>query len=394
MIYDNLRYRNIKVINAAGLIIDRKIKGDNADVSNIASIQTGFTGAGTEYTHNESEEIEVLKGAESETSKSGLFDESMSQIGTGFGEPSDYLGSGGSGSRGAALTRTEPAAKLFLSRQIIFETPFKDMFKRVIQIAKKYGRLKADAPEEIECSFPEVAPENVKDKIGTLNIGLQTRAISHEEYVGLYRNEIKLNKNYDYDELQAKINQEKQGQLASLYQSPTVDPDSGALTDQPLGGGTGAPATPKGPPGTNGQTPNAQGKNQSKKAYGGKMAMTDQDRNSIKKSLQAMREKHAKGKTHHSKIHKGLRSRTKHTVEESVPGPLGRLGADNLESFDWKKEAEALVGSPHFEALSQQVLEVTPKGFPANVKKKILDQYDDPSIAYPVMWSIRSKGMA
>ncbi len=394
MVYDNLRYRNIKVINAAGLIIDRQIKGDNTDVNNIASIQTGFTGAGTEYTHNESEKIDVIKGAESESSKSGLFDESLSQVGTGFGEPSDYLGSGGSGSRGAALTRTEPAAKLFLSRQIVFETPMKDVFKRVIQVAKKYGRLKADSPEEVEISFPEVAPENVKDKIGTLSIALQTRAISHEEFVGLVRNELKINKTYDYDELQAQINKEKQGQLASLYQSPTVDPDTGTLTDSPLGSGA---VPPKGPAGTNQQPQNVKGKNQSKKAYDGKMALTNQDRNSIKKQLQSIREaKHEgkKGKSQHSRIHKGLRSRTKHTVAEAALGPMARLGADNLESYNWTKEAEELIGSPHFEALSQQVLEVTPKGFPDDVKSKILDFYDDPSIAYPVMWAIRGKGYA
>lgn len=384
MLQDIMRYRAIKVMNAAGIIIDRTIEGDDTDVQRVASLQAQTNGLGVEYTHNKSESIQVMKGADSERSKSGLHEEMSGQIGTGIGVAGDYISTGGTGSRAAALTRTEPAAKLFLARQIVFDTPIRDLFKKVIQEAKAAGRCGKDISEKCEVTFPEVAPENTKDKVAILNIGLQTRAISHQEYTAMYRTEIKRTSAYDYDELQAEIDKEKQGQLAFLYQSPQVDPDAGMVTDKPLGGGS--------PAGSASAT--SAGKDKSQNAYGGdKMGLSTDSRNSIKKSLQSAREAKKSGlEKRHKSIHAGLRSRTKHTLlasEESgsasMAGGLLRDGADNLERFMAEVES----------AKKNGLNEKTPPGFPAKLKAKIKAQYPgDDSTAFATMYAIRNLGYA
>jgi hypothetical protein len=269
MLKDIMRYRAIKVMNAAGIIIDRKIKGDDTDVSRVAALSTGFMGPGTEYTHNESEEVSIMSAAEGEGRKSGLQEEMVSQIGTGAGLPADYLGTGGSGSRAAALTRTEPAAKLFLTRQIQLENPIVSVFKRVIQNAKLGGRLSQDVSEECEVTFPEVAPENQKDKVATLKQGLTDRAITHKEYVSMFRTELKINKAYTYEELQEEIKAER-----------LKDPILMAAMD-PMAAGIAGPGNP-----------NVDGKEKSRGAYNGdKMGLSNDSKNSIKSSLESKRKK-------------------------------------------------------------------------------------------------------
>lgn len=361
LLYDILKARAVKVMNSAGIMIHHKITGNLADINNIANtrMQSGGLGLGTEIYTSESEEIEVFKGADSERSKSGLHDEMMSAIGTGTGLPADWIGSGGSGSRAAALTRTEPAAKLVRRRQKELEQAIKDVYKRVIQVAKKSGGLSEDAPEDCEVTFSEIAPENLKDKITLIAMGEQQEWLTHEQAVKMYQKEMDITDAPDYEALMEQIKTDKQDKaLAQLDLPMQINPDTGQPMPpkQAPEGGAG-PITPGGP--TSG---NAKGKAQSKGAYNGDaMGLSNDSKKSIKKSLQAFRlfNPHAANqliewakkdaapvtKTPEPKpvekkgkkaLGAGLKSRTKSTLSAeaiSQMAPFVRKGAKKIESL-------------------------------------------------------------
>ncbi len=354
---DMLRYRVIKVINAAGIMIVHTIKGDDTDVSRIADVKTGFTGAGTEYYTNESEKVEVMKGADSERSKSGLHEEITNEIGTGIGMPGDYLGTGGAGTRAAALTATEPAAKIFRKRQKKFDFALRRMYKRVIQIAKKYGRLPKDASEECECIFPEIASENTKEKLINLDLALQGEAITHEEYTAMVRKELDITGKYEYEEIQKQIQDDKAEKLkndptlAAMYQSPNINPDTGrVMPNKP-----GAQPAPS--------QPNAVGKDKSKGTYNGdKSGLSNDSKNQIKKSLQSMRERN--------------RLKLIEVGSVSALGALLRHEQDKMKQADFK--------------LSEMDQEVVPPGWEPTVKKmKGKGGIDNP---YALSWWMYGQG--
>ena len=364
MLQDIMRYRAIKTMNDSAIILDRTIKGDDTDVSAEDAKMTTFLGPGTILTHNSSETYDLKSVSGKTGDKSGIHEELLSQIGNGIGPiPADYLSSGGSGSRASALTRTEPAAKTMKRRQKKLEFPIAKVYRRVIQIAKKYGRCPMDTPEECEVTFPEIAPENIKEKLGNLALAEQQEWITHEMSVNMSQKELDITNPPPYDEMMKTIADDRANdpQLSLLFQKPQMNPDTGALMPavkpgQPAPGGASPPKPAVPNPNASTTQPNAVGKNQSQKAYSGdKMGLSNKSKLNIKRSMQVKRE----------------------AMSGSSMGELVRFN-DAL-----KKVKES------------GVADKAPPKFPKSMRESILAQYpNDPKAAYVTMWAIRSMGNA
>jgi hypothetical protein len=170
MLDEIMKYRGIRIMNEAALCIDHSITGDGSDIDRIAQERQIPLGPGTETFHPANETIAFHAWPGSGTPKSGFHEESIANIGQGFGVPKEYLGAGSQGSRAAALTSTEPAAKLMKRRQTEFEYCLHELYRKVIQEAKRAGRLPMECSEKCECTFPELVSENKSDRLNRLVI--------------------------------------------------------------------------------------------------------------------------------------------------------------------------------------------------------------------------------
>lgn len=316
---DYVNARIIKAYNSAAMVIDHKIEGDASDVQAAAAQEANLIVPGAIVTHNDSESYNILKSDSSNDAKSGLYGELISQIAIALGVPPVYLGGGEGGSRAMALSSTDPATKTFNTLRAILEESFQEIADRVLNVAKKAGRLKATANNEVEIIWPELTSENIESKISMLLQAQANGTLDHQTVSESIAKELDMT-NYDYAKTQQIIKQE-------MNQNPKLQ----QMFYLPAGK---APATP---PGGQTTTSKQQSANQAKSAYdGASMGMSNDNKSQIKQSLEAMaveigrlkealREDGASGK--HAGSAKGvahkaakthlanqLRSRTKGTV--------------------------------------------------------------------------------
>ena len=325
MLQDIMQYRSVRVINEAALVFDQKITGNDTDVSNIAGIQTDFLGAGTTYTHNESSEMEIKQASSTAQTKSGFHDEMLSQIATGTGSmPSDFIGGGGQGSRASALTKTEPSYKFFRSRQKKIEFTVKDMAK--IVLANWNLANGTNLPADCEVIFPEIAPEDRKDKLANIVLMESQEYWTHEKAAETAAKEMD-DTSYDYDQTQETIKQERLNdpQLAFLFQPQAPGAVGGTQNPGPAPQGTNAPK-----PAVAGTQPELGQPARGQGQYDGKkMGMSSSTKGQIKKTIKQRetflfekerKELHGTKKAGHKMMHDGLRARTKHTIKAAEEG--------------------------------------------------------------------------
>lgn len=158
---DGVNYALVGQQKAAAWCIDTTIEGDLDDIEAYIQHQqqqeheTGAHTAGSEFVHTSAIKREYL--ANSATSKGGdspVFSWCLNMIAMASGIPISYLGthlSGGS-TRASALVATEPVAKRFERRQLVYERTIRKIFNRLIQTF--------DLDAECEIIFPELLTQD------------------------------------------------------------------------------------------------------------------------------------------------------------------------------------------------------------------------------------------
>ena len=336
MLQDINQYRSVRIINEAALVFDQKITGNDTDVSAIAGIQTNFLGAGTTYTHNESSELEIKSASMSATSKSGFNDEMLAQIGTGVASmPAEFIGGGAGSNRANALTKTEPSYKSFRARQKLFEYTIKDMAKIVIKNRNLATKGEAAMSWKCEVIFPEIAPEDRKDKMANIVLMESQEYWDHEKAAETAAKEMD-DTSYDYEATQEAIKQERLAdpQLAFLFQpqAPGVIGSAPNIGAAPPGSNAPKPATPPAQSKLGAPAPTSQ--------YGtNSMGMGSDVKKSIKTQMKQQSESlvfekekhdlHKSSKAGHKMLSRGFRGRGTGVVKASEEGEEA-MGAGSM----------------------------------------------------------------
>lgn len=409
-------YRGVKIINESALVFDQKITGQDTDVTAIANLPNSFLGAGSTYTHNESSELAVVQGTGRTGDRSGFHDEQLSQIGTGTGSmPAEFIGGGSGSNRANALTKTEPSYKFFRSRQKKIEYTIKDMAKIVIDNWNKANDTNYSA--ECEVIFPEIAPEDRKDKLANIVLMESQQYWDHEKAATTAAKEMD-DTSYDFKATQDKIKQERLAdpQLAFLFTPQAAGAIGGvqniggapAGTDAPTQVGAANKTRPQlGPSATPLQAKPNMGALASPKPtsqYGtNSMGVGSATKKNIKSQLKqkseaAVVEKHAGASLHktakagHKQLSRGFRGRTSHTVHAGETLSVGAFPAqmramDEAEANGYDKEWEAACESGYADI---DWKEVAPPGWEPSVKKmKSHPEIENP---FALAWFLDSQG--
>lgn len=374
-------YRGVKVINNAALVFDQKITGQDTDVTTIANLPNSFLGPGSTYTHNESSELAIVESKATAEAKSGFHDEQLSQISAGvMTGPAEFIGGGSGSNRANALTKTEPSYKTFRQRQKKLEFTIKDIAKVVIDRWNKAKGSSLDA--DCEVIFPEIAPEDRKDKLANIVLMESQQYWSHEKAATTAAKEMD-DTSYDFESTQQIIQDERLAdpQLAFLFTPQAPGAIGGQQNPGGAAPGSDAPkqignANPTGPQlGPAAQklgspAPTSQYKNNT-------MGMSGSVKKSIKTQLKQSEagghhDLHKDKKTGHKMLHAGFRSRTKHTVKAgeealavtAMPNQVRSI--DEAEADGYKQEWEACQSHPYAKL---DWKESVPTGWEPTVKK-------------------------
>lgn len=158
---DGVNYALVGQQKAAAWCIDTTIEGDENDIDTYISHQkqqeceTGEHTAGSEFVHTSAIKREYLaNSATAKGSDSPVFSWCLNMIAMASGIPISYLGthlSGGS-TRASALVATEPVAKRFERRQLVYERTVRAIFDRLMMTFN----LNADC----EIIFPELLTQD------------------------------------------------------------------------------------------------------------------------------------------------------------------------------------------------------------------------------------------
>lgn len=406
LLQDIMRYRAVRVINEAALVFDQKVIGQDTDVSTIANVQTSFLGAGTTHTHNESVELDIKQATAAAHQKSGFQEEMLSKIGMGAGnQPADYVGGGSGTNRASALTKVEPAYKFYRRRQRLFEFGIQELFAKVIRNAKAGGRIGKEVSEECEVIFPEIAPEDRKEKLANITLMESQEYWDHEKAATTAAKEMD-DTTYDYEDTQAKIKKERldDPQLNFLFQPTAPGVVGGVANKGPAAAGAGAPKQPGQPAAAAG----AQAPKKPSTYHGDKAGMSSASVRDVKSALKMKQVEakggghrgggggghkgplHAKGKVAHGAIQNGLRSRTKHTLhmaEETNAGTAVPAQMRIATDEEIMKCAKQMKDHPYNEV---DFGETAPPGWELTVKKmKKNSQIENP---FALSWWMDSQG--
>ena len=231
---DYIRFTVLKTIVQASFTWD--IKMTNADEADVTAMQQNENGTMpvplSTFVHNENVERTPMQYSGGRGGQSDTFTELIASFAIGFLMPKEYLNAGTGGTRATAITATEPAAKIFLDRRGVWESYLR---KIVFFIAKKEG-IKVEIGD-IEVTWPEIAPENVTEKIKNILIGVQENFISLTRAAEMYGKEMDIRSYDSADEFKRIIKEKQDAVIGQFYQQDLVN-----IPTDLGGGGAGKPA--------------------------------------------------------------------------------------------------------------------------------------------------------
>jgi hypothetical protein len=201
--------------------IDTTIEGSPDDMNNYISEQQSLgtlPPAGSEFVHTAKVKREYLANAGAGgKGQSKSFDWAMSMIAMGSGIPVNYFGSHLSGgqTRASAFVATEPVAKMFESRQMVFETIIKSLAKDLFE---QMGLPN----EDIEVTFPELITQDRSAKLKDLVLCESRGWLSSERCAEIAAKEMGVTE-YIYNEEKLKI--DSQEPIMPLTAAPQLGQD-------------------------------------------------------------------------------------------------------------------------------------------------------------------------
>ena len=209
---DTVEYAIVGLAKAAAFSIDTTIDGSPEDIQAYIQDQQSqktIAPAGSEFVHSSRIKREY-QGADKLGASGSVsaFEWCLNMICLAVQIPVSYLGthlSGGS-TKASALVGTEPVAKKFEMRQLVYKTILQAFWDRLME---EFGIEGA----ECEITFPEIISQDATSKIKNLVLAEEVETIDHETMSIGVAQELGLT-NYDYNATQVKIQADKKRDLA------------------------------------------------------------------------------------------------------------------------------------------------------------------------------------
>ena len=243
---DYLKYSVLKAFVQAAFSWDVTLKNaEQDDVDQLSlNLNSQVPSPMTMQVHNDQVEFKPMQSTSTGTAKTGTFEEVVTAFCAGILMPTEYLGLSAGGSRATSITKTEPSIKVFSERRQVWEAPIKKMVQFVVK--EQTGIMLDEA--DIEVAWPEIAPENVAEKLTNLLILLQNKSITKRRFDMMAAKEMDIT-SYDWEKEQMEIMQEMAQDIDQFYSQPlptkpatqpvlSGQPDA---TQQPPQGGAGVP---------------------------------------------------------------------------------------------------------------------------------------------------------
>lgn len=194
---DSVNYSIISLQKAAAWSIDTEIQGSQQDITNYINDQKSqgtIAPAGSEFVHTNKIKREYLSNdGASRGQSSGAFDWTLSMIASGLGLPISYFGTHLSGglNRASAIVATEPTAKLFEKRQLVYERILNSYWTRLFQ------SLGWKEIPECKITFPEIITQDRSAKLKDLAMAEMSGWINKKTAATIAAKELEIT-NYDF----------------------------------------------------------------------------------------------------------------------------------------------------------------------------------------------------
>jgi len=213
---------NAEVIRAqleACFIWDDTIDGGAGDVAAHAAAYASMPKPASIFVHNKAVErkpMQAISGG-STRSSGGVSDELLAFIATAIGMPKDFFNvlAAGGGNRATALVAAEPFEKVIEDLQADFEHLFQEI---IYDIWEQAGLDYEDG--DAEFMFPSVTKDTTTETVANLNRGEVMGYIDHQTASEMYAAEMNIT-NYDYDDVQSKIKDDRENGIDPLMPPPT-----------------------------------------------------------------------------------------------------------------------------------------------------------------------------
>lgn len=194
---DSVAFQILSLQKQAAWTMDTTVQGSQADVDAYASEMAALgtlPPAGSEFIHTDKITRQFLSNVAGKGGQSEAFEWCLSMIAAGSGIPSNYFGTHLSGgqTRASALVATEPVAKKFEMRQVLYQQMIQRMWDNLM---KKFGLGKV----ECEITFPEILVQDRSAKLKDLALAETQGWISKERAATIAAKELGIT-NFGYDD--------------------------------------------------------------------------------------------------------------------------------------------------------------------------------------------------
>lgn len=183
---------------------DYLIKGGGQnDIVRIASsvIPAVQPEPGSFFLHNDLVEVKPVQSGVRSTGSEGdvTYETLLNQIALAVGLTKEYFGAASHMARASALIATEPAAKLFESRQDVIADFITKLLIKVIQEAQAGGILAEDVATDFRVVMPAIVKADAQARATMIANAEASNYITHRRAAEETINELEID-NYDYDE--------------------------------------------------------------------------------------------------------------------------------------------------------------------------------------------------
>lgn len=238
---DSVNYAVISLQKQAAWSLDVEIDGSQEDIDAYVEAQRAMgtiPPAGSEWVHSKAVQRKYLSNEAGRAGSSEALDWSLSMIAAATGIPLQYFGThlSNSGTRASALVSTEPVAKKFERRQLVYKVAIEQMIRRLF---RSFG-----IPEdtEIEVTFPDIVTQDRAQKLKDLAGAQFNGWISRRRAAEIAAKELGISK-FDYEKELLEISAESSDAFAKETQTnplttPGIDAESTANSE--FGGGGSA----------------------------------------------------------------------------------------------------------------------------------------------------------
>lgn len=202
---DAVEYEMISHQKQAAWSIDTQIEGSQADIDAYIqdmAAQGTITQAGSEFVHTSKIKREFMSAKSGAAGSQEIFNWCLSNISAGTQIPTNYFGThlSGAGTRASAVVATEPVAKKFEMRQLVYERMLTKAWERLMNWAGIQGA-------ECEITFPDIITQDRSAKLKDLALSQSQKWLSRERAATIAAKELGIT-DFEFSEEMSKLDSE------------------------------------------------------------------------------------------------------------------------------------------------------------------------------------------